>query len=314
MWGCGRRSMYTFDVLYYYIIIHDTIFPHTNIYSSPILYVYKCITVNHPGLHSTDKYCDMITAPIRIRAKTDKNRHIILHPTWCSKKREYLLYDEAVIQYRNAFNKPQSMFVKIMMDGKDVSKRRFVIKQEDKDDIVIRSDIGNNDDRFTIIADDLSANDDDDGDSISSKPMKSYITDFSCHHPHKTKRSHILATTLNLEKLLAVNTEFNVEIVDQKGFKMHLLNLPPGKFVGAEDNTKPEIHPTTTQIILVQTGKALVRLYAKNSETGVLEQEEVVFISSKKEDTIIIPHDTYHLIENVDTVPFTAVSIYSPIG
>lgn len=118
----------------------------------------------------------MSLLPIRIRAKTDKGRSIILHPQWCDKKKEYLLYDEAVIQYRSAFNTRPDMLVVIMMDGKDVSDRRFVMrKQDDTDDIAIKSDMGKNDDRFTIVGkinDDVVSelrqrvNDDDDDDVV----------------------------------------------------------------------------------------------------------------------------------------------------
>lgn len=249
----------------------------------------------------------MIRPPLRINAKTDKGRPIILHPIWCDKKKEYLLYDEAVTQYRNAFNTGPEILVAIMMDGKDVSLKRFVINKVNEGDIALRSSIGNNDDRFTIVSSIDEAN-------SSSMSMKTATTDLSCHHSHRIKHSPVMATTMKLEKLLKSNTEFNVEVVNTNGLKIHLLNVPPGKFVGADDNTKPEIHENVTQTILVQTGKALVRLYVKNKETGDLEQAEVVFISSKKDDTIIIPSNTYHLIENVDTIPFTAVSIYAPVG
>ncbi len=260
----------------------------------------------------------MIIPPIRINAKTDKGRTIILHPIWCTKKREYLLYDEAVMQYRAAFNKSADMFVVIMMDGKDVSDRRFVMKKVDEGDIEIKSSIGKNDDRFTIVGK-LVANDDDTDVNPKQKQLSSHLnpditTNLSCHRSHRTKYQHILAMTFNLEKTLKKNIEPRVELVDNNGFKIVLLNLAPGKSIGVENDTKPEIHPTVTQTIIVQNGSALVRLFAKNEKTSEPILEQVCFISSKQEDTIVIPSNTYHFIENVDVVPFIAVSFYAPTG
>ncbi len=246
-----------------------------------------------------------IKTPPRINARTDRRRNIILHPIWCPDHGEYLLFEEALKVYRDVFGTNDEVILE--MDGIDVSKRRFVMKNSDdednKDAIVLESSIGKNDNRFfvrkKVIASKLSSNN---YTPLSCGPfIRSYDT------------SNHSSTLLDLETTLKENTELKKILFLSAGLEIAVINIPVGGKIGEKENTQPEVHPTRAQIFLVQTGSALVKLYMKDEKADQLEQFEVKLIESKVNDTIIIPSNTYHLIENVGSIPFTAVTIYSPV-
>lgn len=101
----------------------------------------------------------------------------------------------------------------------------------------------------------------------------------------------------DLEKLTTENNAYRKVIFTTETQQLVLMNIPPNEDIG------PEIHSDTTQFIRLEEGEATVILGMNNYTLN---------LSAGKNDTIIIPPNTYHNIINNSAANLKLYTIYSP--
>jgi len=96
-----------------------------------------------------------------------------------------------------------------------------------------------------------------------------------------------------------VYTDVNLQVTTQA--------LKPGEMIGeSKVEFIPEIHPKATQIIHILIGEAKVTIFSE----GTMAYE--VLIRQDGTDMVIVPPNTYHLIENTGTAMAKFLMVYSP--
>jgi dTDP-4-dehydrorhamnose 3,5-epimerase-like enzyme len=107
------------------------------------------------------------------------------------------------------------------------------------------------------------------------------------------------------------NEAFRTTLFENKTILIVLMSIPPGGTVGAVNNTKPEIHPYSTQIITVYQGNIIVSLH-RMGDNGILSQYERVVVTSDPPSSIVIKPGVYHFLENLGTETVKLHTTYSP--
>jgi len=107
------------------------------------------------------------------------------------------------------------------------------------------------------------------------------------------------------------NEAFRTTLFENKTIVIVLMSIPPGGTVGAVNNTKPEIHPYSTQIITVYQGNIIVSLH-RMEDSGILSQYERVVVTSDPPSSIVIKPGVYHFLENLGTETVKLHTTYSP--
>lgn len=114
----------------------------------------------------------------------------------------------------------------------------------------------------------------------------------------------------NMTNLLA-SDEYRRLFYTDENLQMGTQTLKPGESIGQGDEytkkpKKPEMHPTMSQVVIVFSGIANVTLFSEEKTDSILLSKEGT------DDMVIIPPNTYHLIENVGTDALRIFTIYSP--
>jgi len=101
----------------------------------------------------------------------------------------------------------------------------------------------------------------------------------------------------DLEKLTKENEAFRKVIFTTETQQLVLMSIVPNEDIGKE------IHSSTTQFIRLEEGEAIVTL-------GL--DDYTLNLSAGKNDTVIIPPNTYHNVINKSDTKLKLYTIYSP--
>lgn len=114
----------------------------------------------------------------------------------------------------------------------------------------------------------------------------------------------------NVSKLLE-SDEYRHIFYGDENLQLVTQTLKPGESIGKGDKqTKiPEVHVTMSQVIIVFDGTAKVTIFSEEKTDTIILTEEN---DEGSHDMVVIPPNTYHLIENVGVDNLRILIIYSP--
>ena len=107
---------------------------------------------------------------------------------------------------------------------------------------------------------------------------------------------------INLEDKTLSNKYYRKVIATTKNMQLVLMSLKKNDFI------KLENHKNTTQLIRVEKGTIKIKLGNKNPKT----LNDLKSYKLQNGDSIIIPPNTYHYVENTGSNTAKLYTIYSP--
>lgn len=132
-----------------------------------------------------------------------------------------------------------------------------------------------------------------------------------CHEKHRQASPMLLNRPLNLANTVFANEKFR-QVLHTNIFQIVAMSVPVDGAIGDENNTRPEIHPDTAQLIIVLAGTARVtRYYVGADPTRSDQMVRTSLLDSSNADSLVIEPNTYHYIENIGNEPLKLLTIYS---
>ncbi len=115
----------------------------------------------------------------------------------------------------------------------------------------------------------------------------------------------------NLERELGKEVFRNVfYTAKNKSLQLATQTLKPGEKIGDErDPNLPDVHREAIQVIIVFSGRAKVTFFSEEKTSSIELTDEAGLAN---EDMVIVPPNTFHLVENIGTDDLSLFTIYSP--
>ena len=103
----------------------------------------------------------------------------------------------------------------------------------------------------------------------------------------------------NIEKITLKNTLYRKILYTDDNQQLTIMSIPPFETIPLEK------HKNSSQFIRIEKGSGILRLY---------DDDNKIVIKRILDDgvCVIIPKDTYHIVENTANKPLKLYSVYSP--